>query len=415
MASSATPFSFRGRVGDGAKQPRVSLTPSPSPKDEGGRKSKFIVFYSPTTSFFCYAIAAMRKRSLLPRLSGKLDRLYENAPVLRMGADDKLVIISDLHMGNGGKKDEFVPNAKLFLALLRRYYQKQGFILALNGDIEDLVSFSLASIATRWLEVYQALEEFAARDALYKLVGNHDLALLDRRPADLPFPVSESLRVEIGEKRLWLFHGHQVSRTNWAFETMGTLLLRGLLHPLGIGNYTVRRSTSRRFHVEQRAYLYARAGGMLAVIGHTHRPLFESLSRLDTVKIEIENLCRRFPAALEKERAELKKRVERLKKEFVAQRRRDLRSPRGENLYHKGPLLPCLFNSGSGIGRHGVTAIEIAAGRITLAIWFDRRRSEKYTEAAGYEPQQLGHSDYFRVVLKEEDLDYIFARINLLG
>ncbi|MCK7513153.1 MAG: hypothetical protein MZV70_60110 [Desulfobacterales bacterium] len=44
----------------------------------------------------------------------------------------------------------------------------------------------------------------------------------------------------------------------------------------------------------------------------------------------------------------------------------------------------------------------------------DRRRSDKYVEAAGYEPQRLGDSDYFRVVLKEEDLDYIFARIELL-
>jgi predicted phosphodiesterase len=357
----------------------------------------------------------MRKRALLPRLRDKLDSLYENAPVLRLGADDKLVVFSDLHMGNGGKKDEFVANAGLFLTVLRRHYQKQGFILALNGDIEDLAAFSLASIATRWLEVYQVWQEFADRGALYKLVGNHDLALLGRRPADLPFPVSESLRLEIGKKRLWLFHGHQVSRTNWAFETMGTVFLRGLLHPLGIGNYTVRRSTSRRFHVEKRAYLHARAGGMLTLIGHTHRPLFESLSRLDSVKIEIENLCRSYPAAGEKERRELKKRMERLKKEFVAQGRRDLRSPRGENLYHEGPLLPCLFNSGSGIGRHGITAIEIAAGRITLAIWFDRRRSQKYTEAAGYKPQQLDDTDYYRAVLKEENLDYIFARIDLLG
>ena len=87
---------------------------------------------------------------------------------------------------------------------------------------------------------------------------------------------------------------------------------------------------------------------------------------------------------------------------------------RGENLYHEGPLLPCLFNSGSGIGRHGITAIEIAGGRIALVIWFDRRRSLQYAESAGYEPQRLGDSDYYRVVLKEEDLDYIFARIELL-
>jgi len=356
----------------------------------------------------------MGETTLSPRLRRELDHLYEKAPVLRLGPADKLVIFSDLHLGNGGTRDEFVPNSELFLAILRRYYQEQGFILVLNGDIEDLAGFSLASIATRWLEVFQAFAEFAARDALYKLAGNHDLGLLRRRPVDLPFPVAESLRVEIGAKRLWIFHGHQVSRLDWAYEAMGTFLQRWILRPLGIGNYTVARSASRRFHVERRAYLHARARRMLAVIGHTHRPLFESLSRLDTVKIEIENLCRSYATAGAVERRKLEERMERLKREFIEQQRRDRRPPRSENLYHEGPLLPCLFNSGSGIGRHGVTALEIAAGRIALVIWSDRRRSQVYTEAAGYVPQRLEGSDYCRVVLKSDDLDYIFARIELL-
>ena len=357
----------------------------------------------------------MSKSALPLRLAHELDRLYEKAPLLRLAPSDKLVIFSDLHMGDGGGRDEFVPNSEMFLAILRRHYQPQGSILVLNGDIEDLAGFSLASIATRWLGIYQALDEFAARGALFKLAGNHDLGLLRRRPADLPFPVAESLRVEIGEKRLWIFHGHQVSRLDWAYEALGTFLQRWVLRPLGIGNYTVARSASRRFHVERRAYLYARSRRMLAVIGHTHRPLFESLSRLDTVKIEIENLCRSYSTAGEQERRELEARMERLKREYIEQQRRDRRPPRSENLYHEGPLLPCLFNSGSGIGRHGITAIEIAAGRITLVIWSDRRRSEMYAAAAGYEPQQLGDSDYFRVVLKEESLDYVFARIKLLS
>jgi hypothetical protein len=74
-----------------------------------------------------------------------------------------------------------------------------------------------------------------------------------------------------------------------------------------------------------------------------------------------------------------------------------------------------LFNSGCGIGRHGITAIEIVQGRAALIYWFDRRKSAKYFESEGYQPQQLGDSDYFRVILKDEDLDYIFTRINLLS
>jgi len=360
-------------------------------------------------------MSTMRTNALSPGLRRQLDRLHEKAPVLRLGAGDKLVVFSDLHLGDGGRQDDFTPNAELFLTALREYYQKQGFLLLLNGDIEDMALYSLGDIANRWFDVYQACEEFALRGALYKLAGNHDLILLRRRPEHLPFPMIESLRVEIGDMRLWFFHGHQVSRLNWLYQTLGRMVLRWILHPLGIGNYTTARSRSRRFHVEQRAYLYARARRMLAIIGHTHRPLFESLSRLDTVKIGIENLCRAYSGATEEERREIESRMETLKREFVEQQRRDQRPQRSENLYHDGPLLPCLFNSGSAIGRHGVTAIEIAAGRIALVIWCDRRRSAKYVEAEAYHPQRLEGTEFYRVVLKEEDLAYIFSRINLLG
>jgi predicted phosphodiesterase len=353
--------------------------------------------------------------TLSPRLRRKLDSLYKKAPVLRLGPDAQLVVFSDLHLGNGGKDDDFRKNADLFLAVLRRHYLEKRYLLALNGDIEELARFSPASIAGRWSDVYLAWQEFAARGALFKMVGNHDLGLQRRRPGDLPFPVAESLRVEIGEKRLWLFHGHQVSHLNWAFQTLGVLFLRWLLHPLGFGNYTVARSSRRRFNVEKRAYAYARTRKLLAVIGHTHRPLFESLSRLDTVKVEIENLCRLYPQAPAGQQPELRLKLACLKKEHAELQRRDRRPGRSENLYHDGPLLPCLFNSGCGIGRNGITAIEVDGRRARLVYWFDRRRSEKFIEAEGYEPQRLADTDYYRVVLKEEDLDYIFTRINLLG
>ena len=355
-----------------------------------------------------------RTTSLSPKLMRKLDRLYEQAPVVQLGAGDQLAVFSDLHLGNGGRDDDFARNARLYLEALETYYAPQGFLLALNGDIEELARFPLASIVRHWNDVYRSWRTFADRGALFKLAGNHDLALLRRRPADLPFPVGEALRLEIGGKRLWLFHGHQTSRWNWAFQALGAALLRWLLHPLGIGNYTVAGSSRRRFNVERRAYLHARARKMAVCIGHTHRPLFESLPRLVTVQLEIESLVRRYPQAGAQEKVELEGKLSALGAEHAELQRKEPRS-RGESLYHDGPLLPCLFNSGCGIGRHGITALEFDSRRARLVYWFDRRRSEKYILAEGYAPQQLEGTDFYRVVLKEEDLDYIFARIRLLG
>jgi UDP-2,3-diacylglucosamine pyrophosphatase LpxH len=357
----------------------------------------------------------MSSHSLSPGLRRKLDRLYGRAPVVRLRPGDKLVVFSDLHLGDGGSSDDFKKNGGLFLAAMRRYYLEKEFTLILNGDVEELARFRLKRITACWAEVYRVWGEFAARGSLVKLVGNHDLGLLRRRRRDLPFPVIEALKIRLGGKLLFVIHGHQTSHLNWAFQTFGILFLRWLLRPLGIGNYTVARSSRRRFSVEKRMYGFAREKKIMALIGHTHRPLFESLSRLDTLKVEIENLCRLYPRAAAAAKRGLEQQLARLKAEFVKLQQKDRRVRNAENLYHDGPLLPCLFNSGCGIGRHGVTGIEIVRGRIALVYWFDRRRSEKYFAAENYEPQRLGDSDYYRVVLKEEELDYIFTRINLLG
>ncbi|MBN1196973.1 MAG: hypothetical protein JXA62_06170, partial [Candidatus Aminicenantes bacterium] len=85
------------------------------------------------------------------------------------------------------------------------------------------------------------------------------------------------------------------------------------------------------------------------------------------------------------------------------------------SIYHLDPLVPCLFNSGCGIGRSGITTLEIAAGCIQLVHWFDSRRSVKYFEYNGHQPQPLNDSAFFRVILKSEPLDYLFARIRLLA
>ena len=39
----------------------------------------------------------------------------------------------------------------------------------------------------------------------------------------------------------------------------------------------------------------------------------------------------------------------------------------------------------------------------------------KYLDKRGYEPEQFGDTDYYRMVLNRENLNYIFSRIKLLS
>jgi hypothetical protein len=62
-----------------------------------------------------------------------------------------------------------------------------------------------------------------------------------------------------------------------------------------------------------------------------------------------------------------------------------------------------------------MTCIELSDGSITLAHWFDEKRSQKYLQYADYDTQVLPGTDYHRVEIKSESLDYIFTRIRLLA
>ncbi len=62
-----------------------------------------------------------------------------------------------------------------------------------------------------------------------------------------------------------------------------------------------------------------------------------------------------------------------------------------------------------------MTCLEIEGGKIRLVHWFDKTKSAKYMQQTGYEPEQLGDTDYYRMVLNEETLDYIFTRIRFLA
>ncbi len=71
-----------------------------------------------------------------------------------------MVVFSDLHMGDGGPRDDFRFNAELVRSALHGYYLPKGFSLVLNGDIEELQRFRLPAIRSRWGDIFRLFAEF---------------------------------------------------------------------------------------------------------------------------------------------------------------------------------------------------------------------------------------------------------------
>jgi predicted phosphodiesterase len=336
---------------------------------------------------------------------------FNTGAVLDLSRGGKALIISDLHMGTG-RSDDLAHNGDLVISLLNEYYFERGWYLVLNGDIEELQRHSLALVRERWPRLYQVYDRFFQAGRLFKILGNHDENLLFEK--SYPYPVYNAVRIETGQIPIYVYHGHQSSKFYTDYKSILQAGIRYILKPFGIRN-TVARNPYRRFFVEKKAYQFSRDHHCISIIGHTHRALFESLGRFDYIKFEIERLCRDYPAAAGADRERIAREVAALHKELGKLKRKERRNVLRQSLYGDELPVPCLFNSGSAIGKKGVNAIELDKDTIALVYWFTEGKGKKFVNRGWYEIEKLENTPYRRSVLNQDRMDYIKARIELLG
>jgi hypothetical protein len=63
----------------------------------------------------------------LKQVYRQLDNILEKAHKVPLDKHSRVVIFSDLHMGNGGKNDDFLANEPLFNTALKVYYLKNDY------------------------------------------------------------------------------------------------------------------------------------------------------------------------------------------------------------------------------------------------------------------------------------------------
>ncbi len=347
-----------------------------------------------------------------------LERLLKKSKSIELDQGSKILILSDLHMGNGGRRDEFRHNAPLVEAVMGKYYLPEQYSLILNGDIEELFKFPLHDIVAEWRHIYDLFLRFNEAGFFLRTFGNHDASLLDEKGYILSPYLLESLKLCYREEDILVFHGHQASVFLWEtypFVSRSVVwFLRYIAKPFGIRNFSIAYNSRRRFAIEKSIYDFSNNAKIVSVIGHTHRPLFESLSKVDYLNYRIEELCRAFPAAEAVERDAIKDKIVTLKEELDAcydqGKKIGLRSGVYNNL-----TIPSVFNSGCAIGKRGITALEIDREKIRLVYWYNSKQSRKFLSDRDSRPIRLEGTNYYRIVLNEDHLDYVFSRLHLLA
>lgn len=123
-----------------------------------------------------------------------------------------IFVISDLHIGDGSKKDNLTKDNKA--DLLQRfldYVQRQNGRLVICGDLLELWRYRIEDVLERWENL---LDQLANMDIIY-IAGNHDpLFETEYRDRWSWHPIFEKLSKpfcqRIGQRQFCFMHGHEI-------------------------------------------------------------------------------------------------------------------------------------------------------------------------------------------------------------
>jgi hypothetical protein len=356
------------------------------------------------------------------KLATSMADIAARCPSERLWDESRYVIVADLRMGDGGKKDELAIAKKALFAILGRYYLPRGYTLVLDGDIEDLRRFWLKDILAAWPEMYALFDAFKEKNRLRKIVGERDLSLLRLR--SYPYELSQGLRLDGERNSILVLHGHQASPPFVGRDYLSDYMVHWLGSAKRPKTENVDEDRQGRFKAERRLYRASSYLGIVAIQGHTRRPLFESRTNRDSFHAEVERLLRAGDPRENGSKIDELISIYR-KEERRAAARRSL--PSGPGYDERGLVSPCLFSPGRIVGAKvqgalGLRMLELEDGFLSLVRWAKAKRGKEGQPlghtglgAPAAEPRALEGTPYLRFETRSSSVQGLFERINLFA
>jgi predicted phosphodiesterase len=281
------------------------------------------------------------------------------------------IILSDHHKGKRNGADDFTSNEDCYLAALE-YYNTQSYSYINLGDSEELWENNIFSILKHNLDTFAAERKFIERNAYYKIYGNHDsfwrFDPLSAQYLKQMYGQSVSifggliLNIQVdATKNLQLLctHGHQGDATsdgNWLSAAFVTYIWGPLQSFLRINTNTPSSKDMLKTLHNSIMYKWSAAQQHLVLItGHTHQPVFASLTHLERLLLNLET-------AVQQGDIDTARKIEK----EIPRRRREYGHINNEFRHMK----PTYFNTGCCCYSDGnITGIEIAENKIRLVKW----------------------------------------------
>lgn len=283
---------------------------------------------------------------------------------------NKCIIFSDQHKGARNGADDFIMAEPNYLAALQFYFN-EGYLFISLGDSEELWENLLSAVRKHHVASFEAEQKFLASNRFIKIFGNHDLFWDNDpfAPAQLKQIYGQEIKIyegvilacEAGGKKISIFctHGHQgdaSSDGNWFSKFFVSRIWAPLQSYLRINPNTPAYDVNKKTLHNNIMYDWSsNYRDRLLITGHTHQPVFESLTHLERL-YKRHQFAKANPGSekLEEIEAEIRKR----EREYTA-----------VSIDYMS-LLPTYFNSGCCCYSDGdITGIELEGGFIRLVKW----------------------------------------------
>lgn len=283
--------------------------------------------------------------------------------------NDKFVILSDQHKGARNNADDFKLSENNYLAALDYYHQHQYHYINL-GDSEELWENGILAVKKYNKSTFEKEKLFLQNNAFIKVFGNHDLywdndplaGIMLQQIYGQPVKIYEGLilQTKVSGKPLsiYLTHGHQgdlQSDGNWFSKWFVANIWGPLQAYLQINPNTP--ATNDHLKTQHNQIMYdwsSRQNNLLLITGHTHQPVFRSLTHLERLYIDLEKAEQGGNLVL------VKSLQQQISKHVI----------KGEDKFTFPGYRPSYFNSGCCCFDDGdITGIEIADGCMRLIKW----------------------------------------------
>lgn len=282
----------------------------------------------------------------------------------------RFIIFSDQHKGNRNGADDFAVAEASYMAALE-HYEKNNFCFINLGDCEELWENLFWQVKRSYRRVFEQEGRFLSRNAFIKVFGNHDLYWANDPLASFELENIYHRKVKVYEGviltaevsgvplQILCTHGHQGdanSDGNWLTKFFIARIWAPLQAYLRINpNEPSNDIYKKTLHNEIMYEWSATQQNMILITGHTHQPVFESLTHIERLHRQMRwaesNKDEALMAKINEEVKDYQKRFDTLNADYST-------------------IKPTYFNTGCCCFADGdITGIEIDSGFIRLVKW----------------------------------------------